>query len=237
VFLGCWQILSSTGLLNEQFASSPVRWLSEIEPQFSSLTFWKDIRTTFVEVVIGIGLSIAGAVPVGIVIGWFRRIRLFTNGLVSTFNALPYIALVPLIIIFFGIDTTSRVVIVIWGASITLLINTISGVQNVPSSYLMVSRAYCASRTWTLITVVFPASVPYILAGLKVGVGRGLVAAIVAEFFMGASGLGYFISKTANSFNMDAMFLGLVVLAIFGVALVAGTNMLERRFAHWSINE
>jgi ABC-type nitrate/sulfonate/bicarbonate transport system permease component len=114
-----------------------------------------------------------------------------------------------------------------------LLFNTIDGVLNISDSLLRVPRAFCISRARTIFTVVVPASLPYVLSGVRIAIGRALVAVIVAEFFMSTAGIGYYVSKEASAFNTDNVFAGIVVMAFLGIVLVKGVGVIETRFAKW----
>jgi ABC-type nitrate/sulfonate/bicarbonate transport system permease component len=144
------------------------------------------------------------------------------------------VVFLPIIIFWFGIDTEARIVIVVWSAVFPLLINVITGVRNLDVNFLQVSRVFCANRFTTLLSVAFPATLPYILAGIRQAVGRGLVGAIVAELFMGAAGLGYVVQLKTSSFEMDDAMAAIAVIAILAIALTRTIAWLEKRYTFWS---
>jgi ABC-type nitrate/sulfonate/bicarbonate transport system permease component len=113
------------------------------------------------------------------------------------------------------------------------MINSIQGAREVDDNYLRVGRSFSATNLQLFFTIALPSSLPYVLAGLRTSIGRAIVGAVVAEFFMSSKGLGYFINLKANSLEMASAFVAVVVLALFGVALVSLVTYLETRFCNW----
>ncbi len=233
LFLAAWQVLSHSGVIDERFYSSPSGWASALWRLLGESSFWSNLWATLKIVIYGLLISIAAGVPIGIAVGSFKPLDYMTRPLISAFQAVPYIAVLPIIIIAFGINDTAKVVIVLWSTLFPLIFNTTDGVHNISERLLRVPRAFCISRTRTILTVVVPASLPYVLSGIRVAVGRALVGAIVAEFFMSNEGIGYYISQQANAFNTDNAFACLVVLAVLGILLVRGVGLIESRYARW----
>ena len=145
----------------------------------------------------------------------------------------PYIAFLPVIIMWTGIGMTSRVIIVFWSAVFPLIINSIQGARGVDDNFLRVGRSFSATNFQMFLTITLPSSVPYILAGLRTSIGRAIVGVVVAEFFMSSKGLGYFINLKANALEMAPAFVAIVLLALFGIALVSLVTYIENRFCNW----
>ncbi|MFQ5894777.1 MAG: ABC transporter permease [Nitrospinota bacterium] len=181
------------------------------------------------------------AVAAGILLGLFMaRFRVVENALDLYVNALyatPIVALVPLIINWFGFTQLARVVIVFLFAVFPVLINTIQGVKNVDEALLEVARSFCSTERQTWRDVVVPSSVPYIVAGLRLAIGRGLVGLVVAELFTSLGGLGGIIEEAANTLETDKMFVPIALLMVLGVVLTESLKQLERRFAAWKVRE
>lgn len=233
IFLALWEVCSSSGVINESFYSSPAGWASALWGLLGTSMLWTDLWATLKVVLIGLGLSIVIGVPLGIAFGCFRQLDWMTRPLIAAFQAVPYVAVLPVIIISFGISDKAKIVVVLWSTLFPLIFNATDGVNNISERMLRVPHAFCISRTRTILTVVVPASLPYVLSGIRVAVGRALVGAIVAEFFMSNQGIGYYISEQANSFNTDNAFAGLVILAVLGILLVRGVGFIENRYARW----
>lgn len=233
LFLAAWQVLSHTNVIPERFFSSPSGWGRALLALMTDGSLWHNLAATLKVVFYGLGLSILLGIPVGLLIGVFRRLDLMVRPLVAAVQAVPYIAVLPLIIIIFGINEKAKIAVAVWSTLFPLVFNAIDGVHNISERVLRVPRAFCISRVRTILTVIVPASLPYLLSGLRVAIGRALVGAIVAEFFMSTEGIGYYVSEQANAFNTDNVFAGLVIMAIVGIVLVRGVGLIEDRFAKW----
>jgi ABC-type nitrate/sulfonate/bicarbonate transport system permease component len=231
-----WQISAWTKFIDPTFSSSPVKAISSLWQQLfgGAPSLWPAIGETMETIGIGMGISLAVGLPLGLIIGRASVLRELVDPWISIFNAVPYVVFLPIIIFWFGIGETSEVVLVVWSALFPLLINAVAAARNLDRHYLAVSRVFCASRTKTLRAIVFPATLPYLLAGVRQAIGRGLVGAIVAELFMGSSGLGFVVQRQTSNFQMDAAMGAIIAIAIIAVLLTRAIGLLERHYTHWS---
>lgn len=177
-------------------------------------------------VVVGIPLAVAMA-----------RIRWLDWALDLPINALyatPMVALVPLLVLWFGIYLKAKIIVVFLFAVFPILINTYQGVRECDKNMIEVARSFRSSegRMWQ--DVLLPFALPYIAAGIRLAIGRGLVGMVIAEFYTTISGLGFMITRYANVFEMDKTLVPVVVLMVMGVSLTTGLKWLERRMAPWS---
>lgn len=180
----------------------------------------------FFAIVIGIPLAVAMA-----------RVRWLDWSLDLPINALyatPMVALVPILVLWFGIHLQAKVIVVFLFAVFPILINTYQGVRECDKNMLEVARSFRSTewRVWR--DVLLPFAVPYIAAGIRLAIGRGLVGMVIAEFYTTISGLGFMITRYANVFEMDKTFVPVITLMILGVSLTSGLKVLERRLAPWS---
>jgi NitT/TauT family transport system permease protein len=227
-----WQILSWTGSINPLFVGNPIGIAKAIGHLFANGVLPDNIWQSTKEFVLGFAIGSGAAIVLGIVIGWFPLVDDLTESMIAAAYATPYVAFLPLIIIWAGIGIWSKVVIVIWASFFSVLINTQAGVKNTPTDLIRVADSFCASRTKLLWTVALPAAVPYILAGLRQSLGRSLVAVIVAEFYLGNNrGLGSFILLQSNTYQANNAFAAIALFCIAGIVLVRGLAFLERRVA------
>jgi ABC-type nitrate/sulfonate/bicarbonate transport system permease component len=181
----------------------------------------------------GFALGTVAGVAVGLAMG---RSPVFAGLLelpVTALYATPMVALVPVFALWFGFGTVMKIVVVLFFTFFPVLINTVAGVQEVDPKLVEVARAFCSSERRLWIDLVLPSALPYILAGIRLAIGRGLTGVIVAEFYAALSGLGYLIESNANSFHTARVFVPIVVLMILGVASTAVLGMIEARFAPW----
>jgi len=187
-------------------------------------------------VVLAVGLTLASAI--GIVTGlllarfWIADVAL---GVYITFlYSIPSVALVPLIVLWAGYETTAKIVILFMFAFFPMAINTYQGVKNVDSTLLEVGRAFRCSERQLWINIVLPGALPFIVTGLRLAVGRGLIGMVLADLYTAISGIGYLIVRTASTFQVDRMFVPIVTLGLLGVTLTALLRLLERRVAPWT---
>jgi NitT/TauT family transport system permease protein len=186
------------------------------------------------ELVGGMAIALALGIVLGIASGRWRFVYNALDPIVSALYSVPSVALVPLIAVAFrSIGDAPRIATVALFAIFPILINTQQGVRNVDRQLLEVARAFNSSerRLWT--DVIVPSAVPYLLAGVRLGIGRGLIGMVVAEFFVGLVGLGYLIISYENVFRVDRMFVPVIVVAAMGIFLMGFVQWIEGRVAPW----
>ena len=158
-----------------------------------------------------------------------RLLRHYVNG----FYAVPMVVAVPLFALWFGYSGAARLATIVFAAVFSIIVNVADGARSVPREYLEVARSFRAPRLPVLIEIVLPAATPYFLAGLRLAAGRALIGAVVAEFITSIGGVGYFILYQSRIFHHDAAFVGVLLLAGFGVGFDVAVNWSTRRFLPW----
>ena len=153
---------------------------------------------------------------------------------ISGLYATPTIALAPLFILWTGIGMWSKVLVVVTLVVFPVAINTEAGLRTTSERLVEMLRSFGASQRQIFLKVALPSAVPFILAGLKLGIGRGLIGVVVGELFGSRAGLGQLITQSAEAFNMPNLFAGVVVLAIAGIAMTAGFGWVEKRLVPWT---
>ncbi len=229
-----WQVAAFTRLVDPLFVSSPVAITKAAIQLIPSKEFAQNFFSTSESLFLGLAIALAAGLVVGLPTGWFPTLHALLEPIIAAVYAVPYVAFLPVVIMWTGIGTASRVIIVTWSAIFPLLINSIQGAREVNEDYLRVGRSFSGSNMQIFFTIALPASTPYILAGLRTSIGRAIVGAVVAEFFMSTQGLGYFINLKANSLEMASAFVAVIVLALFGIVLVGIVTYVENRFCNWS---
>ncbi|MDZ4345744.1 MAG: ABC transporter permease subunit [Candidatus Binatia bacterium] len=151
----------------------------------------------------------------------------------TSFNASPRIVWLPLMILWFGIGIWSKIVIVFAGNVFPLLINTCAGVKNVNRVLVDVVRSFGANEWQLMKVVVLPNSLPYIIAGLRLAIGRAILGVVVGEFFGSSQGLGYMIASAATNYKVDVVFVGVAIFMTLSVILTLAVKQLEARLASW----
>jgi NitT/TauT family transport system permease protein len=183
--------------------------------------------------ILGLAISIIGGIAIGIVIAQFWLLEYTLDPFINALYAIPRIALVPLIILWAGLETTGKVTIVVSIAIFPVIINTYAGIKDVRGSLLEIGRAYGATERQMFTKIILPASVPYIMAGIRLAVGLAIIGMIVAEFFTAISGLGGLIVNYANSFATAKLFVPIIVIGLLGVGLTELVLYIERRLSKW----
>jgi ABC-type nitrate/sulfonate/bicarbonate transport system permease component len=234
IVIGIWQaIWSYTDWISPLFFSGP----SAIAKQFwISLTegnLLADLAFSGKNFAIGFGIALVSGVVMGVLIGWYRRVRLLSNPFLNALYAAPRIAMMPLIIIWFGIGMWSKVFIVFLSAFFPILVNTVAGIRNMDQDLLRAARAYCASDWQIFKTLAIPGSVPFILTGVRQGVAVGLIGVVVGEMLGSSEGIGFMVAYGGQTFQTDTLFVGFVIIAFAGIVLTSITERLERRFSRW----
>ncbi len=185
----------------------------------------------------GFGLSLVLGVALGLAIGRSRLAEALFEPHINALYSTPQVALTPLLMMWLGLGFTVKVSVVFLFAFFPVLINTASGAANVSASMIEVGQAYLASRRQIMFKVVLPAALPFIMAGVRIAVGRAVVGMIIAELFTAITGLGAMLSLYGNIFETAKMFVVIIVLAVLGVTLIHTAQMLERKMARWKETE
>ncbi len=192
-------------------------------------TLWRDISVSALEFGLGFGLASLIGVTLGIAIGATARVQPYVDPWISALYATPLVALTPFFILIFGIGVPSKVALVCTLSVFPALINTITGIRAVDRNYLEVARSFNLSRRMTFTKVLVPASLPFIVGGLRLASGRALIGVVVGELLFSSAGVGHAISLAAQTFNTGQLLGGVVIFALSGVL----TTYLLRRVEAW----
>jgi ABC-type nitrate/sulfonate/bicarbonate transport system permease component len=191
--------------------------------------FWESMQALLV----GYVLSVVAGIPLGLLIGRYRWAEWGLGIYVTAFYATPLVALIPLFVLWFGLGFTVKVAIIFVLAIFPITINTWAGVKAVPKTLIEVGTSFVASDATIMRKIIVPATLPYIMTGLKLAVGRAIIAMVVAEFFTSISGLGGIILKAGDSFDTARMFVPVLVLMALGIGLTALVGWVEAKVAPW----
>ena len=183
--------------------------------------------------VAGYGLAIVLGVPFGLVIGRFRTAEASLGIYLTAGYAMPLVALVPLLILWLGLGFKVKVAVIFLMSVFPICINTWLGVTAVPKTLIEVGKSFVASDAVILRRIVLPATLPYIMAGIRLAVGRAVVGMVIAEFFTTISGLGAVIINSANNFDTATMFVPIIILMVMAVGLNWLIGFVERWVAPW----
>jgi ABC-type nitrate/sulfonate/bicarbonate transport system permease component len=234
VFLIIWELVGNVfQLINPMFMSAPSLIFSAAVQLFTSGEIYNDLYVSGVELFWGYLLSAIVAIPFGIAIGWYKKVAYVFDPFVNAMNATPRVALLPLVIIWLGIGILSKIGIIFLGAVFPILINTRDGVKTTPVNLLTAARSFGASEWMLFKTVVLPSTVPFILTGLRLGLGRAIVGVMVGELYAATAGIGFMITVAGATFQTDKVFVGVLIFALTGMLGMELLTKAEKRFNKW----
>jgi NitT/TauT family transport system permease protein len=233
IVLVVWELVVGAGFVKASLLSSPTRIVTAAMADFGTGVIWPHIGTSFLEWLVGFTVALVIAIPLGFVLGSFKRAEFLVDPMLAALYATPTVALVPLIILLFGVGLPSKFAVVFLEAWITLTVSTINGVQSADRRYLDIARSFRAPPGLVLRSVTIPSSIPFIITGMRIAAGRGLVGVIVAEFIASNIGLGFYISLNGTTLNTSRVMLGIVLIGAFGIFVGELIRRVERRFDVW----
>ncbi len=234
IFLTLWELVGNVfQLINPMFMSAPSLIGKAAVQLFGSGEIYNDLYVSGIELFWGYFLSAVVAVPFGIALGWYKRLAYLFDPFVNAMNATPRVALLPLVIIWLGIGILSKVGIIFLGAVFPVLINTRDGVKTTPIHLLTAAKSFGASEWMLFKTVVLPSTIPFILTGLRLGLGRAIVGVMVGELYAATAGIGFMITVAGATFQTDKVFVGVLIFALTGMICTELLTRVEKRFDKW----
>jgi NitT/TauT family transport system permease protein len=234
VFLLIWEICGRFSLLiNPIFLPPFSKVLRSGLIMIAKGELWRHIVISMQRSLIGFSLGLLIAIPLGLAIGWFKRFGTILNPLLQIFRNMPTLALLPVFVMFFGIGEFSKVMVILWGVMWSTLLNTISGVRNVDPQLIKAARSMGTSPLRLFATVVLPASMPYIFAGMRISATVSILILIAAEMMGANRGLGYALYFYQNNFKIPEMYVYIIIMAILGTTLNFSLEAVEKRSFRW----
>jgi NitT/TauT family transport system permease protein len=233
IFGTVWQLIAYRRLVSELFLPGPFDIANAFAAYIAKGGIWLDLWTSSQELLLGFLLAIVVGLPLGMLMGWYRRLSYALDPFVTFFNSIPRVSLTPLFIIWFGIGINSKIAVVFLGAIFAIVINTAAATRNLDPALVRAARSFGASDAQLFRTVVLPGSVPFILTGLRLGLAHALTGVVVAELVAAQAGVGLMMAQAGQTFQTSKVFVGLVIVAGAGVLLTLVLQRIERRFQSW----
>jgi ABC-type nitrate/sulfonate/bicarbonate transport system permease component len=231
--LAAWQLVANARLMPVLFLPGPWDVAQAFVKLFQQGDVWLDMATSGEELAIGFGLAIVVGLVLGLAMGWYTRVQYALDPIVNFFYSTPRIVLLPLFIIWFGIDIQSKIAVIFLGALFPIIINTMAGVRNTEAALLRVARSFGASDALIFRRVVLPGSVPFILTGFRLGVGHALTGVVVGELIAAKHGVGMLVAIAGQTFQTPKMLAGVMLIAGTGMLLTTIFQRIENRFQTW----
>jgi NitT/TauT family transport system permease protein len=228
-----WEVATATGFLNRVIMSSPSGVFRALRSEIARGEIWGHLWVSVVEFSLGFLLAGVVGITLGLIAGWWRRAYYLLDPWLTILYSTPTIALVPLIILVFGIDIWSKVFVVFLTAVFPVAVNTMIGVQSTARALLDVAKVFGASPPKQWRSVVLPGSVPFILTGLRLAGVHGMVGVVVAELIAGNEGIGYVINLAGAQLKTGTVMLAILFLGLWGIAVGDVMRRAEARFERW----
>jgi NitT/TauT family transport system permease protein len=232
--LALWEFLSRVVVANALFLAAPTQIFAAIYNLAVTGQLWPHIAISAAEFAIGYVIASMLGIVMGFAMASSELGKKVLQPWISGLYATPTIALAPLFILWLGIGIWSKVLVVIFLVLFPVTINTEAGLRTTSARLIEMLRSFGATPRQIFFKLSLPSAMPFILAGLKLGIGRGLIGVVVAELFGSRAGLGRLISQSADAFNMPELFAGVIILAVAGIVMTAGFTWLERVLVPWT---
>ena len=231
VLLVIWEIFGRQ--MNPIFASYPSAIAVSLVEEMVDGTLPSALLESLQPLLLGYGIAAVIGIPLGLLLGRYRLFEVSFGFYITAGYSLPMVALIPLFLLWFGLGFTVKVAVVVMMTVFPIVISTWSGVRAVPNTLIEVGRSFMATESTLMRKIVLPATVPHIMTGLRLGIGRAVIGIVIAEFFTAISGLGGLIINAGMRFDTAALFVPVVVLMALGIGLTRLVGWLEDVVAPW----
>ncbi len=231
VVLGGWEYFGRQ--INPVLFTYPTAVANAAVKMIASGELWKYLSQSLIVLAAGLALAAILGIALGLIMARFWAIDIALDTYITALYSIPSVALVPVLVLWIGFETSAKIAVVFLFTFFPMVINTYQGVKNVDSRLIEVGRAFRCSERQLWSNIVLPAAVPFIVAGLRLAIGRGLIGMVLADLYTAITGIGYLISRYASIYRTDAMFVPIVTLGILGISLTGVLRFVERRVAPW----
>jgi NitT/TauT family transport system permease protein len=230
--LSLWQWVGSN--IDPVLFTTPTKVAAAAVDMIKSGELWQYLWPSLVVLGIGLSLAAVAGVAIGLLLARYWLLDVALTVYITFLYSIPSVALVPLIVLWAGFETTAKVIILFMFAFFPMVINTYQGVKSVDPKLIEVGRAFRCSEWQLWGNIVLPAALPFIVTGLRLALGRGLIGMVLADLYTAISGIGYLIVRTASTYQVNKMFVPIVTLGLLGVTLTALLRFVEKRVAPWT---
>jgi ABC-type nitrate/sulfonate/bicarbonate transport system permease component len=233
VVLAAWQLCASQGVVDEKLTSSPWGVVQAARFLIDSGQLGSEVASSAKLFGVGLGLAIVIGALGGVLIGWWRLVAAVFEPWIAILYAMPLIALLPLILVWFGIGFTAEVVMVVLISVFPVLVSVMTGTRNVDQELVRLARSFCGSELAIIRTVLLPSLVPYFVSGVRLAIGSALVGVVVSEYFLGNGGIGGLIVTAGENLQSGEVFVGITILALSAIVMTGLLRRAERHFSQW----
>jgi sulfonate transport system permease protein len=234
VALLAWQIVGSR--INETLFTVPSKVAIAGIDMISSGELWRYLAPSLLVLVTGLAIASVMGIGTGLLLARYWMLDTAVDMYITFLYSIPSVALLPVIVLWAGFDFSAKVIVLVLFCFFPLAINTYQGVKTVDPKLIEVGRAFRCSESQLWRNVVLPGALPFIVTGLRLAVGRGMIGMVLADLYTAISGIGYLIVRSASTYRVDKMFVPVVTLGILGILLTALLRVMERRVAPWTVS-
>ena len=236
--IGCWEfILTYIFPVDPFFFTKPSLIGAAFKEQVQGSKLWHDLAVSSQAFLWGFTFAVIVGIPVGLVMGWRKRVEYALDPFLTALYASPLVALAPLFIIVFGVGVLGKAALVFLLAIFPFIFNTFAGVKSTDALLINVIRSFGGTEKDLYLKVILPSTMPYIIAGGRIAIGRGLVGIIVGEFYAASEGIGFAISQAGDTYRLPDMFVGIIILSLIAIVLTELMRWLELTLAPWRATE
>ncbi|MFC6016370.1 ABC transporter permease [Plantactinospora solaniradicis] len=234
IFFTLWELLARAEVINPLFFPQASDVFTAMYTGFADGTIWPELRHSLSNFLIGLTISAAIGIPVGLLMGASRIADLILSPYVWAMTSLPRVALIPLLILILGFGNSMQLTIIVLSAVFPIMVNCMAGVKTVEPSLLRAGETFGANRPEIYLKVILPYTLPFVIAGVNQGIARGLVGMLIGELLGGGgNGLGFLLDQAGEQFDAPMLYATLLLLAVISVGLVQSMRWLEQRAAPW----
>ena len=223
--------------VNPFFFTKPSLIGAAFVEQIQGARLWHDLAVSSQAFIWGFSFAVVVGIPLGLVMGWRRRVEYSLDPFLTALYASPLVALAPLFLIIFGVGVTGKAALVFLLSVFPFVFNTFAGVKSTDALLINVIRSFGGGEKDLYLKVILPSTIPYIIAGARLAIGRGLVGIIVGEFYAASEGIGFAISQAGDTYRLPEMFVGIIILSLIAVVLTELMRKLELTVAPWRASD
>jgi ABC-type nitrate/sulfonate/bicarbonate transport system, permease component len=233
VFFILWQLAPEMGWVNGRFTSQPTQVLVAAIDVILNDDFFYHARISLAEFSLGFALALVVSIPLGVLLGTSRTARHLIDPPLMALYVAPTLVLLPILVVSLGIGMASKVAIVFLNALFPIVVNTIAGMSEADPKLIRAARSFGASKLDVFVRILLPGSLPSILTGIRLAVGRGVMGVVVGELFVSQAGIGYQLNTYGSAMRIDRLLVYALVVSVFGYLLTVSVRALENRVSTW----
>ena len=236
IFLA-WYLVAKLEVFSPTLLPSPLKvakaFIELLRSGYNGVPLWSHMLASFRRLFIALALAISTAVPLGLLSGYFSKVEAIIDSIVEFYRPLPPLAYYTLLILWFGIDDESKIILLFLAAFAPIYLACVSAVSKINANYILSAKSLGASQKKVFFKIVLPASMPEIFTGVRTAFGVAYTTLVSAEMIAATSGIGWMVLDAANFLKSDVIFVGIIIMGITGVLIDAGLRFLERKFVYW----